>query len=91
MLLNPIDAVFIVLIVASLFSVAGYCLGFASGMQHEKRTPIAAPTFSANAASQWDVAPGILLPGFTCKACGAFTGVLKEDLTACRCCDAPRG
>lgn len=31
--------------------------------------------------------PGL---GWDCKNCGAFNGSMKEELTACRCCDAPR-
>jgi len=30
------------------------------------------------------------LPGWTCSACGAFTGTMKEAHTVCRCCSAPR-
>ena len=32
----------------------------------------------------------IVLPGFRCKTCGAFTGTEKEDLTECRCCCTPK-
>ena len=31
-----------------------------------------------------------LLPGWTCGACGAFTGTVKEAHTACRCCGTER-
>ena len=33
---------------------------------------------------------GIVLPGFTCSACGLFTGFEREVHTRCRACDAPR-
>lgn len=33
---------------------------------------------------------GIVLPGWTCSGCGAFSGTEKEALTACRVCGAPR-
>jgi hypothetical protein len=32
----------------------------------------------------------IVLPGFRCAKCGAFTGTEKEELQECRCCGAPR-
>jgi hypothetical protein len=31
--------------------------------------------------------PGL---GWDCGVCGAFNGSMKEELSACRCCDAPR-
>ncbi len=33
---------------------------------------------------------GLLLPGWTCLACGVFTGTAKEQHTACRCCGTAR-
>jgi hypothetical protein len=35
-------------------------------------------------------AKGIVLPGFDCVRCGAFTGTAKEEHIACRCCGEPR-
>ena len=33
---------------------------------------------------------GLILTGWFCGACGVFSGTAKEELTACRCCGAPR-
>jgi hypothetical protein len=38
----------------------------------------------------WIAPDGIVLPGWTCEACGVMNGSLKELLPACRSCDAPR-
>ena len=50
--------------------------------------------FLGTASATTEPAPppvsGILLPGFTCAACGIFTGFEKEEHTACRGCGAPR-
>ncbi len=36
------------------------------------------------------MAEGLLLPGFFCSLCQAFTGTLKEDHQRCRCCGTER-
>jgi len=37
-----------------------------------------------------DLRAGLVLPGWNCTRCGAFTGTAKEDRRECRCCGAPR-
>ena len=37
-----------------------------------------------------DVRANVLLPGWSCKACGVFVGDVKERRTHCRSCNAPR-
>jgi hypothetical protein len=41
-------------------------------------------------AGEWRAPSGILLPGWTCGACGTFNGSGKELLEACRHCERPR-
>jgi hypothetical protein len=41
-------------------------------------------------AGSWRDPTGLVLPGWTCNACGAFTGTAKEQLTQCRCCGTPK-
>ncbi len=63
------------------WAYCGYVVGHAVGMQKRPATPPPAG---------WKATSGILLPGFTCTACQAFTGVAREDLKECRCCGAAR-
>lgn len=42
------------------------------------------------AAGTWRPPSAIVLPGWTCGACGVLNGCLKELLTECRSCDRPR-
>ena len=38
----------------------------------------------------WSAPSGAVLPGWTCAACLVFNGCVKELLTECRSCGAPR-
>jgi hypothetical protein len=41
-------------------------------------------------AGTWRAPGGVVLPGWTCSACGGMNGSAKELLKECRGCDAPR-
>jgi len=38
----------------------------------------------------WRAPSGLVLPGWTCSVCQVMNGSLKELLTECRSCGAPR-
>lgn len=80
-MITSMDAVISCTLTAVVWCACGYIVGEYVGMQ--KR-------MSLKHLKAWEKTHGLLLPGFVCTSCGAFTGVAKEELLECRCCGTPR-